>query len=990
MNKLNKIFSIVLTAAIATSLLVFAAAPVSAANNYWDQLAIPSKTNQVMADNIVSSGLLTTAINGDLYAYVKTTSATVPYQLAKSTNSGRAWTYVSAPDQTQAITAIATSPSEANVVYFAQGLAVYKSIDSGATFTLVASVPSGTVKALGVALLGGSYKIFAGTNTGTYAGNVYVLNEAAFPRVFSAWDPAFTGMDVVALKLSPAFATDNGIIAVATTAAAGTNVLLSTGGSVFNIALKPVNIAVNAATTAAIAFPSEFAIPSNAVFYVGLGDGAGASANVGVYRVAAQPTTSTALTSADKLVAGDIVSLASTGSYAGTGTVLAGTEAAGVMFSTASGIGTWGTVSRQPTGTGQTFVAMKSDYATSTTAFALRAAGAVDDESGFFMTTDANKDWNGIALLNSSIAAIDPQVAVASTGDSFMITTNTAGTAKSLWRYFGGNWERTVTGSAATDLTKVAVSPNYATDKYVFFYNGTTGKFSYSSNNGLSFTAQTAAVGAVVNDYEVLDSQTMVVATSAGIFKSANNGLLWGAAVNAQVASMIVRSSDGTTLVGNVGGALIKSTDLGTTWTTASTDAAQILAGITGLTFQNGSNNVLWATTALGLFSIDLSAATVAWDTANRAGASSGVVLDQPALAFTNGTSVVAGIAPAGKYVVYALGTNTGTATIARKNSFGATNNQAGTIAMPTTVTSTTGLFIQPAVGANKLWLIGTTATGAAIFTLTDQLEAAVAGVAIGSFTTTSAVVNWTAMAGADQYLVNVADASVVTAALSNPYSTSNIYVNNSVTATATVTGTTATFSSLAANTTYYVSVWAIRTTDGTNEFSRVSYAGSVTFSTQPSVPTAPNNLVPAAGSINVPVTPAFQWAPVAGATKYELQVSTTSAFTTLVGTTVTTTAPVYAWTTPALSNSTDYYWRVRAITATGTSDYVTSIFTTGAAVTTPPVTSTQPPITITNTSVVVTNASTETPGYVWAIIGIGALLVIVVIVLIVRTRRVA
>jgi hypothetical protein len=146
--------------------------------------------------------------------------------------------------------------------------------------------------------------------------------------------------------------------------------------------------------------------------------------------------------------------------------------------------------------------------------------------------------------------------------------------------------------------------------------------------------------------------------------------------------------------------------------------------------------------------------------------------------------------------------------------------------------------------------------------------------------------------------------------------------------------------------------------------------------------------MAPRAGATGIAVTPGFAWGAVPGATSYNIEVSTVPTFATLVGTKQTTTIPAFAWTTPALTNNTTYYWRVIAVTATGTSDPVISVFTTVAAqVTTPPVTiPTQPVVTPTIT---VEIPEETTPAYIWAIIGIGALLVIVVIVLIVRTRRV-
>ena len=99
----------------------------------------------------------------------------------------------------------------------------------------------------------------------------------------------------------------------------------------------------------------------------------------------------------------------------------------------------------------------------------------------------------------------------------------------------------------------------------------------------------------------------------------------------------------------------------------------------------------------------------------------------------------------------------------------------------------------------------------------------------------------------------------------------------------------------------------------------------------------------------------------------------------------------------------TTYWWEVRAVNGTIVSPWsIVSFFTTAKA----PVatsTTTAPQITVTNTTVTYTNPPATTitytlpqpketqpiPSYLlWAVIAVGAVLVIAVIVLIVRTRR--
>ncbi len=102
--------------------------------------------------------------------------------------------------------------------------------------------------------------------------------------------------------------------------------------------------------------------------------------------------------------------------------------------------------------------------------------------------------------------------------------------------------------------------------------------------------------------------------------------------------------------------------------------------------------------------------------------------------------------------------------------------------------------------------------------------------------------------------------------------------------------------------------------------------------STQPTL-AAPTLIAPKNDSVNAPTTLTFSWNSVATATSYDIQVSTSSAFTSTVkDSTVTGTFATFI-----LSNSTQYYWRVRAKNSTLTSSWTSSrTFTTFTPLTAP------------------------------------------------------
>jgi hypothetical protein len=141
----------------------------------------------------------------------------------------------------------------------------------------------------------------------------------------------------------------------------------------------------------------------------------------------------------------------------------------------------------------------------------------------------------------------------------------------------------------------------------------------------------------------------------------------------------------------------------------------------------------------------------------------------------------------------------------------------------------------------------------------------------------------------------------------------------------------------------------------------------------------------PAAGATGVALAPTFQWGAVTGANSYEIQIDTDPNFGAPVAKNNSVFTNVYVPTAP-LNASTVYYWRVRATAGTQTGSFASGVFTTSTPVVAP--TSVAPAPTPIITVPPYTPPPVQTPTYVWVIIVIGALLVIAVLALIVRTGR--
>jgi hypothetical protein len=181
-----------------------------------------------------------------------------------------------------------------------------------------------------------------------------------------------------------------------------------------------------------------------------------------------------------------------------------------------------------------------------------------------------------------------------------------------------------------------------------------------------------------------------------------------------------------------------------------------------------------------------------------------------------------------------------------------------------------------------------------------------------------------------------------------------------------------------------------------------------------PGAMTVPTILAPEGGEKDVSITPAFAWTEITAADGYRFELADNPYFVLpLVGLGRSTaeeilTVPFYAYMKD-LDYSTAYYWRVKAVSGdytysrSGSTFEVESNWASGVFITeaepeepAPPVVIEEappaPPAPVIEPIVeVITPPETPiTPAWIYAIIGVGALLVVAVIVLIVRTRRVA
>jgi trimeric autotransporter adhesin len=607
-------------------------------------------------------------------------------------------------------------------------------------------------------------------------------------------------------------------------------------------------------------------------------------------------------------------------------------------------------------------------------------------------TTDLGKSFNGVALFNSSLNTLadfwiksDGSVIYALTDDGTVTTTDIL-----LWKKTGTTWERVFTlANAATQPWIVRASQS---DPNAVYLGRIGAKTMYKSLDGGEYIWTPRSCTQFIADFAVQSATTLYVAssTTGTVVKTTNGTTSWATvgALAGGTGYSITLLADNKIVVGGATG-FVGYYD-GTTWT-AIPVALGTAPGNTVVTASDtATGGVIMAgnPSGIGTWTIGTSTALTGW-----AG-------DLTAPPIITGIAYVNGILYASADAVdaiyrYLYPTTVGVAAVGVNAPTDTINTGAVVVAAGANVINT----LQATTGSSTLWA-RVSATPDALYSYTENVIGAGAApsptypidgaiIPVNSLNglVNAFVLQWNSLLGTafdiqvfqDEAMNISAGGTLVGTPLGNAGAAGNYSLPS---------GSLPGFAGVAGQT-YY---WRIRI--ATASPLQSYWTDLQTFTVQQLQAIVPVLGSPINGSEIGSTIPAFSWGPIAGVTTYRFQLATDSEFDDIVYTVVSTSSGAQVPSADALTPGTQYFWRVKALTPAEGEWSTVANFIVAEPVTppvTPTVTTTATVITTPTLTVINPTSTAKTeiqPAYIWAIIIIGAVLVIAVIVLIVRTRR--
>jgi len=657
---------------------------------------------------------------------------------------------------------------------------------------------------------------------------------------------------------------------------------------------------------------------------------------------------------------------------------------------------TWYLSSVPPTGPGNAQVGW-SDDGTLAYCGAGQIPGAAIDESAFSASIDGDK-WRQLGLMDTVIKLAD--IVPAPDGESLFVTTYNPYGPEGIWRSagdpLGERWERLLTMDSCCDGVILRLSPDYDDDYTLYAAEVNGSQLAVSHNRGNSWQwcrfSPGGCPGGPIIDIVVAAEDIIYAALPGGyISKTTRGGQRPWVSTDTGLSdiNMLAIVDEETILVGGRNGDVAYSTDGGESFTLISEVIASGTGDVQVVADTNyQENGTIYATTNLpdeGIWRWVIGVSTE-WEQ-----------IDESITELGEGQRI-GGLAMGQEGTLYALrlepATSTSGGVIRSLNplevdpdevEFDLVNDAlpAGSAFDPTSVFSNTLPYLKLSGNAeqNELWTIDT--ANQTIYRYQDTLckvrttlispEAGDIMPIDSTGYITGLTMCWEELEGVEEYEVAIYLDSETTRMVWSGTSADTVIVATEGSDPARLTR----------GTKYY---WRVRSIEPIKSpwSETQSFAASLA-ATGWSPLAGTTGISPSCGAADISIKPAFCWQSVDGATSYEFVLARDGEFTDVViAMTGADALETTVWGCDRnLDYATTYFWKVRAISAVSSSEWGIGIFTTEAAPS--PVQQAQ-----TSTSSLPTSTPTSSiPFYIVGIlIGIGATLVISLLVLIVRTGR--
>ncbi|OGO19910.1 MAG: hypothetical protein A2144_12730 [Chloroflexi bacterium RBG_16_50_9] len=1019
MKKITKIWRVGLVVMVLAGLLAIAA-PVSAADPLqFNTEVLPGVPNATL---VAGSDVYDFAVSSDGKTVLAVgMTATNNSTLWKSLDAGRTWVDISANQgypATQGIQYIAIAPDSASIVVVAgtnnvTGLPIcYASTNGGSNWTQLGTTVTGgggaSVAINGLAISssvppGVRYVALPG-KTAAY-GAVFYFNLGAASPVWAdaVLDFGPPGTDLVspqnydefwALAFSPNFSADYTAVAVSSNATTPAS-LLQLHNLGFNqknwnaFTGYPVTVFTSTATMTVnavdIALAPDYVGNDDVsrVSFVGFSATAGGSNVGGIYRTDDNnPRTVRAGTNVSSIA------------YNGTNLV-AGSYADNVVWRSADPLTSTPTVSPsrsnkrigiEPAGDAindRTVVAYNGDEV-------LGAKRGV--QSAFSVSMDDGLSWNDVSLIDTALTNITDFLVVTDGSKKYLATND--GTHTSIFRGNPGPpWQRVLTLPGADgyilrgspdDMNAIWVADSGATAGTAIYYATDAGQ-----NRWYSYVA-----GGAITDLAAESKDVVYIATTTKVMKSSNAGFTWGPPVTPELAGnavmTVISLGSNKLIAGGAAGFVSYSLDGNATWVKIPKPIVGTAGNVQVIADGLDTGNFIYAASSANGTSVyrwtvgdPPSADWKDLGASGSTGTSGAVGIDYVKgalyIATTNGNTT---------YLIRSLNANAGGGWRWNNPSTSAFATLTPSVLKSGTAGNDITLYFVDTTGTDsvKSYIDNLALIGPSPATPPDKFQDPMNPVTGRAQDITF---NWPNPSPVnvtyyeiDLYSDAAARNKLVT--LASPFSPGP-------SASLLLGPFTNPAFEWTPGTTYY---WRVRVT--TPVLSQWSALRSITV--QPGQAMVPIIGSPANGSMSVSPKPAFSWSPVSGATKYAFQLASDAQFVALI--TDATLATTGIQPASPLEAGKTYFWRVRSLEPVLGEWSAIANFTvaTPAPPAAPPVVVTQvpapvitmpaPPPATTITIPPPEQPAQIAPAYIWAIIIIGAILVIAVIVLIVRTRR--